>query len=158
MILFWQKRCGTEYADSLAQQTLDNSRDDTEYTDSQRQQAWENEQYGNEYADSRSDTEESKAFSLLQMGFSTPQIASILGISEQQAEQYAGMIQSGMQGDVDATNRSNQSSNPTEETFGVIYEEMAKSGDAKAWLRENAAYMTNEELEYARTLLDEGMD
>lgn len=102
-------RYDTDRQDMLDQRGIDNSRWDMQWDNTMNRQGIEDQRYDQQYGDSRNDANFGKAQTLLQMGFSTAEIAQTLGITEQQAQQYANTVQAGTQADIAARNRSNQS-------------------------------------------------
>lgn len=85
----------SRYRDTVsdAQTAYQNKTAAQQYADSQAQQAYTNKFNETQYTDSRTDQNFSKASTLLQLGFSTADIASTLGITEEQANQYATVVQ-----------------------------------------------------------------
>jgi hypothetical protein len=99
-----------EYADTMEQRDLENSRWNMQWNNELGRQGVEDERWNTQYGDTRNDANFTKAQTLLSMGFSTTEIAGYLGITQEQADQYAAMVQSGMKADIDARNRSNTGS------------------------------------------------
>lgn len=95
------------------------------------------------------DTAYARAADMLDRGLTTDQIAANLGITPAQAQEYARLIQSGMQANIAATNRSNTAktggtgsgggSVPTGSGGDVagIFEKMKDSGSPLAYLQAN---------------------
>lgn len=99
------------------------------------------------YTDSRIDANSAKAQQLLAMGLSNAEVAQQLGITEQQAAQYAGMVTSGMMADIAKVNRTNtdrssggssgSGGNGGKGTITEMYQAMEDSGDPSTYLSRN---------------------
>ena len=103
-----------------------------------------------EYADQQANTQAAKAQNLLAMGLSNAEIAKSLGITEQQAAQYANMVTSGMMADISKVNRTNTGGSGSSgsgskakpsgtggSSIESMYKAMLSSGYPEAYLAQN---------------------
>jgi hypothetical protein len=124
------QRYNQEWQNTLDQQALENQRYNQQWDFSQQQ-----------YTDTRSDADFSRAQTLLQMGFSSEQIAAALGISVDQVNEYAGLVKqqqlnSLRTGSGGGGGGGGGGSNSTKGSADIstLYEDMMASGDPELYL------------------------
>ncbi len=142
-------------SDKLSQQALENQRWDMQWQSQQSQQALENGWYERSYSDSRSDYADSRsdyadsqaqqalengryedetafnrAYALIQMGFSTEEIASALGIPPEQVQAYANRVNNPVRSSGGGRSGGGSSNN---ETTGIVDKMLSLGDDTAAY-------------------------